>query len=104
MIDLAYVVVVGGVFYILLYAFLSMVTSDGEAKPEVLGPLHLDSRDITTVVVIDFVTSLVLQHTVPFAITVASMFVLFVFSCWYVARMSNSRYKKDVEAVRRLFG
>jgi hypothetical protein len=103
MIDPLYALIIGVVFYGVLALFTRMSRGEEVESPSVLGPVHLNQNDVTTVAVIDFVTSFVLQRTVPTSVWIASMLVLFALSCAYVSWRANTRYRREVENLHRLF-
>lgn len=100
-IDPSFVVVAACVFYSAMYLFTYMITNDDNTSSE---PLRLDSRDTTKVIVVDLVASLILKQMVTIPVYIASMFGLFVCSCFYVATMARYRHEDEMKVVKRLFG
>ena len=101
--DYTFVLVAGLAFYGLMYLFTRTMMDNEVHQSEPLGPLHISPNDVTTVALIDFVTSFILQRTVPTLVWLVSMFVMFALSCVYVSVRANKRYEREVENLHKLF-
>lgn len=103
MIDPAYILIVAAVFCGVLALFTRMSRGNNVASPEPLGPLHLNSGDVTLTVVVDLILSFLLHHVFQMQVYILCLVVIFLLSCWVVATRANRRYQKEVQNLRRLF-